>query len=331
MIEIQNLSKSFDEIKALDNVSINVKRGEIVGIVGLSGAGKSTLVRCINRLEEPSGGTIFIKDQNILALNRKELRDMRKKIGMIFQHFNLLYSRTVLGNILFPMEIAGTSRNERIKRADELLQLVELADKREVYPAQLSGGQKQRVGIARALANDPDVLLCDEATSSLDPKTTKSILRLLKRINEQMGLTIMMITHEMEVIKEICHRVVVIENGAVIESGKVVDIFAAPKHPTTKSFVEAVHPELTEDLLVPREGGNIFRLFFKGTQANKPVLSQMIKKYDIEANIFQGTIDNIQGLLTGNLIVEFIGGDDSVNGAIDFLEQNGVVCEVISK
>ena len=330
MIEIQNLSKSFDEIKALDNVSINMERGEIVGIVGLSGAGKSTLVRCINRLEEPTSGTIFINEQNILALSRKELRDMRKKIGMIFQHFNLLYSRTVLGNILFPMEIAGIKRQDRIKRADELLNLVELTDKREAYPAQLSGGQKQRVGIARALANDPDVLLCDEATSALDPKTTKSILKLLKRINEQMGLTIMLITHEMEVIKEICHRVVVIENGAVIESGMVVDIFAAPKHPTTKSFVEAIPHELTEDLLIPLEG-DIYRLFFKGTQANKPILSQMIKKYDIEANILQGTIDNVQGLLTGNLIVEFIGSDDSIRGVIGFLEQNGVVSEVMRK
>ena len=330
MIEIHNLSKSFDEIKALDNVSINMERGEIVGIVGLSGAGKSTLVRCINRLEEPTSGTIFINEQNVLALSRKELRDMRKKIGMIFQHFNLLYSRTVLGNILFPMEIAGIKRQVRIKRADELLNLVELTDKREAYPAQLSGGQKQRVGIARALANDPDVLLCDEATSALDPKTTKSILKLLKRINEQMGLTIMLITHEMEVIKEICHRVVVIENGAVIESGMVVDIFASPKHPTTKSFVEAIPHELTEDLLIPLEG-DIYRLFFKGTQANKPILSQMIKKYDIEANILQGTIDNVQGLLTGNLIVEFIGSDDSIRGVIDFLEQNGVVSEVMRK
>ena len=327
LIEIQNLSKLFGEVIALDDVSISVLKGEIVGVVGLSGAGKSTLVRCINRLEEPTGGKVIIKDENIMELSRKELRDMRKKIGMIFQHFNLLSSRTVLGNILFPMEIAGKNRQDRIKKANELLKLVELADKSDAYPSQLSGGQKQRVGIARALANDPDVLLCDEATSALDPKTTKSILNLLRRINERMGLTIILITHEMEVIKEICHRVVVIENGAVIESGAVVDIFTSPKHPTTKAFVEAVpHEPYT-----PKESGNILRLHFRGTKASEPVLSRMIKNYDVEANILQGTIDNVQGLLSGALTVELVGNSDSVRSAIVYLEQNSVICEVMSK
>ena len=244
VIEIRNLTKIFrnghNEVRALDDVSLHVKPGEIFGIIGLSGAGKSTLVRCVNMLERPQSGTVLVDGIDITRLGKRELRSARQRIGMIFQHFNLLSSRTVFGNVAFPLEIAGVPKQEIKSRVIELLELVGLQDKIDSYPSQLSGGQKQRVGIARALANRPKVLLCDEATSALDPETTASVLELLQDINRQMGLTILLITHEMQVIQQVCDRVAVIENGKIVESGPVLDVFTKPKTEQARRLVRGV-------------------------------------------------------------------------------------------
>jgi D-methionine transport system ATP-binding protein len=336
VIEIKGVYKEFkgksNKVEALKNINMHIEQGDIFGIIGLSGAGKSTLVRCINRLEEPTKGEVYIKGKNIMSLNPAELREMRKKIGMIFQHFNLLNSRTVAENIAYPMEIAKVPKEDREKRIDELLKLVELEEKRDSYPSQLSGGQKQRVGIARALANHPDVLLCDEATSALDPKTTQSILKLLKKINETLGLTIVIITHEMEVIKQICSKVAVMEAGEVVETGPVSKVFAHPTHPTTKSFVQNISHDIPEELLDRiDERRKLFRLSFEGIKTSQPILSKMIKKCGVDANILLGGIDHLQQTFIGSLIIELIGDKEEIKNAVAFLEENGVECEVISQ
>lgn len=336
MIILQEVYKEFkgkdSNVEALKDINMRIEQGDIFGIIGLSGAGKSTLVRCINRLEEPTKGKIQIKNKNIMTLNSSELRELRKKVGMIFQHFNLLNSRTVAENIAYPMEIAKIPKEDREERIDELLKLVELEDKKNSYPSQLSGGQKQRVGIARALANHPDVLLCDEATSALDPKTTQSILKLLKKINEKLGLTIVIITHEMEVIKQICTKVAVMEGGELVESGDVSQIFAHPTHPTTKSFVQNLAHDIPEELL-GRIGLNrqMFRLRFEGTKISQPILSKMVKKYDVDANILLGGIDHLQHTFIGSLIIELMGEEEEIHKAVSFLKENNVECEVISQ
>lgn len=241
MIKIENICKIFkssnQEVKALDNINLTIEKGDIYGIIGLSGAGKSTLIRTLNRLEEPTSGHIFIGDTDLTGLSKEALRKTRQKIGMIFQHFNLLSSRTVADNIKFPLEVAEVDSKEHTEIVDALLKRVELEDKKDSYPSQLSGGQKQRVAIARALANKPSILLCDEATSALDPKTTKSILHLIKEINESTGITVILITHEMHVIKEICDKVAILENGQVIEEGPVEKVFSNPKTTTGKIFI----------------------------------------------------------------------------------------------
>ncbi len=243
MITIQGLSKSFNtvdgKVYALRNINLQIAAGDIFGIIGFSGAGKSTLIRCLNRLEEPDSGSIHIGDETITALNSQQLREARKRIGMIFQHFNLFDSKTVFENIAFPLEVAGSSKNFIRRRVAELLELVELEEKTRAYPSQLSGGQKQRVGIARALANNPEVLLSDEATSALDPKTTYSILELLRNINHKLNLTIVLITHEMDVLRRICNHVAVIEDGTITEMGSVKDLFAHPQTDTTRLFVQS--------------------------------------------------------------------------------------------
>lgn len=248
MIEVKNITKNFvnteGRVEALKNVSLQINNGEIYGIIGLSGAGKSTLVRCINRLEEVSSGEIIISGKNITEINEMELLKMRKKIGMIFQHFNLFNSRTVAGNISYPLEINHVPKAERDKRIEKLLELVGLSDKAAFYPSQLSGGQKQRIGIARALANEPDLLLCDEATSALDPKTTRSILDLIKKINIEMGLTVIVITHQIEVVRQMCTKVAVIEGGTIIEQGLVSEVFDNPKHQTTREFLQIIENEV---------------------------------------------------------------------------------------
>ena len=261
MIELVNVEKTYHtssgDIHALKRTSLTINQGEIFGIIGLSGAGKSTLIRCINMLEVPTAGQVFVDGEELTAMTETQLRKARQNIGMIFQHFNLLASRTVFDNIAFPLEIQGLGKDEIKKRVEPLLELVQLQDRADHYPSQLSGGQKQRVGIARALASNPKVLLCDEATSALDPQTTKSILNLLRDINQRLNLTIVMITHQMEVVKEICDRVAVIENGSIIEEGNMIDVFTNPQNQTTKEFVKSVDkntlPESLKSTPVSRE------------------------------------------------------------------------------
>lgn len=260
----------------------------------------------------------------------KELRCCRRKIGMIFQHFNLLSSRTVAENISYPLEVHGMPLDERQKRIDEMLKLVGLESKRNAYPAELSGGQKQRVGIARALASHPDVLLCDEATSALDPKTTRDILALLKRLNRDLGLTIVLITHEMDVVKQLCNKVAVIDKGRVVESGPLLDIFASPEHATTKEFLQHTTHELPTSLFKRKEaGGILLKLSFKGKEAGEPLISQMIKKHDIDVNILHGWAESLQGMLVGNLVIDITGPKEAQKAALSYLEQHHVHYEVL--
>ncbi|WP_339179059.1 ATP-binding cassette domain-containing protein [Oceanobacillus sp. FSL W7-1293] len=332
MISIEGLKKIFSlekkDIVAVDNLNLNVADGDIYGVIGYSGAGKSTFVRLINRLEEPTSGTIKIGNQVITSLSKKDLRVARQDIGMIFQHFNLLWSRTVAENIEFPLEISGVEKSDRKKRVLELIELVGLAGKENAYPAQLSGGQKQRVGIARALANSPKVLLCDEATSALDPETTNQILRLLQDINEKLGLTIILITHEMHVIRKICNRVAVMEQGKVVEEGTVLDVFTRPKQPVTQKFVEQLtgSDEEEEDMTELKERyqeGALLRIQFLGESANQTVISQLVKNFDIHVNILQGKITQTQVGSYGTLIVQLIGNQQEE--AMKYLEEQDVI------
>jgi len=332
VISIEGLKKIFSlekkDIVAVDNLNLNVADGDIYGVIGYSGAGKSTFVRLINRLEEPTTGTIKIGDQVITSLSKKDLRIARQDIGMIFQHFNLLWSRTVAENIEFPLEISGVEKSDRKKRVLELVELVGLTGKENAYPAQLSGGQKQRVGIARALANSPKVLLCDEATSALDPETTNQILRLLQDINEKLGLTIILITHEMHVIRKICNRVAVMEQGKVVEEGTVLDVFTRPKQQVTQKFVEQLtgSDEEEEDLTELKERyqeGALLRIQFLGESANQTVISQLVKSFDIHVNILQGKITQTQVGSYGTLIVQLIGNQQKE--AMKYLEEQDVI------
>ena len=340
MIDIKNLRKIYkagdQEVLALDDVSLHVRKGEIFGIIGLSGAGKSTLIRCINMLERPTSGTIVVDGSEITSLDKHKLRLSRQKIGMIFQQFNLLSSRNVFDNVMFPLQIAGVPREKAAKRVQELLELVGLTAKTSMYPAQLSGGQKQRVGIARALANGPSILLSDESTSALDPQTTSSILKLLKDINRQFNLTILLITHDMNVIKEICDRVAVIDNAKVIESGAVLDIFSNPKTAISRSFVNAVLTrEIPVELLLdaPERNGEIetrlIRVSFIGASAGKPLISSMIRRYNIDVNILYGNIDRIKDTPFGSLTLEVIGHSELVEEALHYLHGQGLEIEVL--
>lgn len=340
MITLTGLQKVYQgesgTVTALDNVSLEIEQGEIFGIIGKSGAGKSTLIRCINLLERPTAGQVVVDGQDMTALSDSQLREARKSIGMIFQHFNLLSSRTVLENVAFPLEIAGVSRTEREKRVLPLLELVGLADKRDVYPAQLSGGQKQRVGIARALASQPKVLLCDEATSALDPQTTESILALLKDINKKLGLTIVLITHEMHVIKAICDRVAVIEGGHLVETGKVFDVFTNPQSTTAQDFIKAVVNNKLPDTLVnaladePVAGGNVVvRLTFFGAATNEPVIAGLIRRFAVDVNIISGNIDHLQDMPYGTLLIEVSGDSADIQNALHYLHALDLKTEVI--
>jgi len=340
LIQINNLSKIYSggehEVMALKDVNLTVNQGEIFGIIGLSGAGKSTLIRCINMLEEPTTGNILIKGQDITLMNNQELRRLRQKIGMIFQHFNLLSSRTVFDNVMFPLEIAGVAEKKARQKVGELLELVGLSDKARVYPDQLSGGQKQRVGIARALANEPVLLLSDEATSALDPQTTRSILKLLKDINHQLGLTILLITHDMNVIKDACDRVAVIDNSRIVEVGDVLSIFSNPGTPTSRSFINTIiNKEIPEEILhrsVVDNGQTVSRLIrvsFIGSSAGEPLMSTMLQKFNVKANILYGNIDRVKDTPFGNLTLELIGTSDLINEAMDFLRENGLEIEVL--
>lgn len=341
MIEIKNLTKIYNpgpnEIVALDDVSLTVDKGEIFGIIGLSGAGKSTLVRCVNMLEKPTHGSIVVDGQEITSLDKKDLRNARQKIGMIFQHFNLLSSRTVFENVMFPLEIAGMSRKEARSRVISLLELVGLTDKSEAYPVQLSGGQKQRVGIARALANQPRLLLSDEATSALDPQTTRSILSLLRDINRRLELTILLITHDMNVIKEVCDRVAVIDDSRIVELGDVLEVFSNPQTPTSKSFIGTVmNREIPAELLHRTESdtshqtSKLIRVSFIGASAGEPVISSMIRRYDVQANILYGNIDRVKDTPFGNLALELMGRPEMIEDGMDYLRSRGLEIEVLS-
>ncbi len=340
MIQINDLSKIYNgggqEVMALKEVNLTVNQGEIFGIIGLSGAGKSTLIRCINMLEEPTTGNILINGQDVTLMNKQELRRLRQKIGMIFQHFNLLSSRTVFDNVMFPLEIAGVPEKKARQKVGELLELVGLSDKARVYPEQLSGGQKQRVGIARALANEPVLLLSDEATSALDPQTTRSILKLLKDINYQLGLTILLITHDMNVIKDACDRVAVIDNSRIVEVGDVLSIFSNPGTPTSRSFINTIiNKEIPEEILhrsIVDNGSIVSRLLrvsFIGASAGEPLMSTMLQKYNVKANILYGNIDRVKDTPFGNLTLELIGTLELINQAMDFLRENGLEIEVL--
>ncbi|AEF16770.1 Phosphonate-transporting ATPase [Thermoanaerobacterium xylanolyticum LX-11] len=335
MIEIKNLSKVYNtngkDVVALKDINLTISDGEIYGIMGLSGAGKSSLIRCINMLEKPTSGSILINGVEMTKLKPKELRNMRKKIGMIFQHFNLLMNSTVYENIAFPLKISKVSDSAIKKRVDELLDVVDLKDKKYAYPAQLSGGQKQRVGIARALANNPDIILSDEATSALDPTTTESILNLLKDINKQYGITIVVITHEMSVIRNLCDKVAVLEDGRIIEEGNVIDIFSNPSTETSKRFLKDMIAELPPDILLDDDNPNeeVLRLSFFGSSSNQPVISHMIKNFDVEVNIISGNIERVQNSQVGNLLIKISGEQNSIKDAIKFLENNGLRIEVL--
>ncbi|MBP2626720.1 MAG: Phosphonate-transporting ATPase [Firmicutes bacterium] len=341
MITLQSIEKTYQStngiVHALKGINLTVAQGEIFGIIGTSGAGKSTLIRCINMLERPTKGVVTIDGQDFTALNEQQLREERKKIGMIFQHFNLLSSRTVYQNIAFPLELAKCSKQQIDTEVMHLLELVGLSDKKDQYPAQLSGGQKQRVGIARALANHPKVLLCDEATSALDPQTTKSILELLKNINREFGLTIVLITHEMQVIKEICNQVAVIEGGLIIEQGQVLDVFTQPKENTTKEFISSIinHnlPDIFADIKLsatPIANSNlIVRLSFIGHSTEEPVISSMVRRFNIDASILHGNIDHIQTTLFGTLLVELSGEQRALEQALSYLQTRELGIEVI--
>lgn len=334
IFEITDLSKIYSHAgkttHALRNVNLTVVKQDIYGIIGLSGAGKSTLIRCLAGLIKPSSGTISFHNANISQFKGKDLRNFRLKTGMIFQHFNLLSSRTVGANIAYPLEIAGLSKSAQNKRIDELLGLVGLSSKKEMYPALLSGGEKQRVGIARAIAGYPEVLFCDEATSALDPKTTKETLDLLKSINEKLGLTILLITHDMEVIKRICNKVAVIESGRIVEEGLVSQVFSDPQHLTTKHFIQGSSHEIPEEFFKPPSPNRkLLRLRFKGTGAREPLISQIVKKYHVDANILLGWIDRLQATTVGTLIVELNGTEEGISGALEYLSEKTVQHEVL--
>lgn len=341
MIELTHISKDFASggrtVHAVQDVSLSIGKGEIFGIIGFSGAGKSTLVRCINLLERPTSGSVTVDGKEMTALSARELRQARKKIGMIFQHFNLMPSRTVFGNVAYPLRGSGLSREQIADKVHRLLELVGIGDKAEAYPKQLSGGQKQRVAIARALANDPNVLLCDEATSALDPQTTKAILRLLKNLNEKLGITVVIITHEMAVVKEICDRVAVMEHGRVVEQGEVFNVFADPRQEITRSFIHTtsnlrkIEELIEEDSLVVqlKPGELIVRLSYIQRNVSEPLISTVSRKFDITLNIIFSDIAIVQNAPIGGTVAIISGEREQITQAIAYLIEKNVGVEVI--
>ncbi len=335
MIEFKNISKHYQlkgqTIRALDQINLQIPDGSIFGIIGYSGAGKSTLIRLINLLERPDEGQVIIHQKDFTALDARTLRQERANIGMIFQHFNLLQTKTVAANIEMPMRLLGYSKAEREKRLNELLDFIDLKHKRDAFPDELSGGQKQRVGIARALANHPKILLCDEATSALDPQTTQSVLQLLKKINKEQGITIVMVTHEMDVIESVCDYVAVMEHGKVIETGSTLDIFSQPQHPTTQNFIQTVlQQQLPVNILNNLENQNhhsIYCLKFLGKSAQETVVQAVIKKFDLSLNILFANMTEIHGTVIGQMFIQLLGDPEVIQQAILFLENNGVQVE----
>lgn len=333
MIEIRNINKVFAEgsvtVQALKDVSLAIGQGDIFGIIGYSGAGKSTLLRCINGLEKPSDGEVKVLGSDINKLKQQELRVLRKEIGMIFQHFNLMGSRTVYDNIAYPLKGKKISKREKQEKIKSLLQLVGLEDKERAYPSELSGGQKQRVAIARALATEPKILLCDEATSALDPMTTHSILQLLKKINAELGITIVLITHQMEVIKEICTQVAVMENGSVVESGQLVEVFTNPSSHIAKEFVTRHFHYEKFGQVEQGKVSKLLQLKYIGGPASEPLISVISQEFGVTANITFGNIEKLQDTYFGNLVVELQGTKKQVAEAIAYMKIKQVEVEVI--
>ncbi|ELX8379556.1 methionine ABC transporter ATP-binding protein [Providencia vermicola] len=330
MIRFQNIQKIYQKeghsLTALQDVNLQINEGDIFGFIGYSGAGKSSLIRLVNQLEKPTSGEVVINGQNIAHHSASEIRDHKKSIGMIFQHFNLLETKTVAQNIAMPLLLSGVSKKDIERRVDDILAYVELSDKKHQYPGQLSGGQKQRVGIARALINNPKILLCDEATSALDPQTTLSILSLLKKINREQKITILLVTHEMEVIEQVCHRVAVMEAGRIVEEGTVLEIFSNPQHPTTQKFVRTVlNEEIPERVLHNLEHqNNIYRLEFLGSSAQQPVVNELILQDKIKINILFANMKEISGVVLGSMFVQLIGDNENIHQGVEFLRQRGV-------
>ena len=341
MIRLENVSKTFTdsnkEVHAVNNVSLTINDGDIFGIIGFSGAGKSTLVRCINLLEKPTEGKVFMDDAEITALSGRELRKARKKIGMIFQHFNLMPSRTIFGNVAYPLRGSGLSKEEIKEKVHHLLELVGISEKENAFPSQLSGGQKQRVAIARALANDPSILLCDEATSALDPQTTKSILKLLQQLNQTLGITVVVITHEMAVVKEICNRVAVMDHGDVVEEGEVFHVFASPKEPLTRSFIKTTsNLQKIEELIAAdspvvatKQGELIVRLSYVEKNTSEPLISTVTQKFGIILNIVFADVEIVQNAPIGGTVAIVSGEGSRIDEALQYLRDKNVGVEVI--
>lgn len=325
MYKLENLSKEFSEkdntVVAVRDVSLSIEKGKIYGIIGFSGAGKSTLVRCLNLLEVPTSGKVIFKGKNLLEINEKELRNYRQKIGMIFQSFNLLAQRNVVDNVCYPLEIAGVKRKDAQKKALELLEMVGIEDKAKSYPSQLSGGQKQRVAIARALATDPDVLLCDEATSALDPITTTAILDLLKTINQKLGVTIVIITHEMKVVQQICDKVAVMSEGCIVEQGEVKEIFVNPKSEITKKLV------LSKSLYISDVGRKFLRIVFEGQSAFEPIISTLTIECNEMVNILGANTENIGGKAYGQMLIELPDNPISAEKIKRYLDSKAIYYE----
>lgn len=320
MIQVENLCKRFDTkggtVEAAKNISFSIEKGEIFGIIGLSGAGKSTLVRCLNLLERPTSGTVKVNGKNLTELSEKELRKERQKIGMIFQHFNLLMQRTALDNVCFPMEIAGIGKAEARKKALEYLRIVGLEEKALSYPSQLSGGQKQRVAIARVLASDPQILLCDEATSALDPQTTKAILELIKEINRDYGITVVVITHEMSVVQEICDKVAVLERGSLVETGTVEELFRNPKTDEARKLVFSGRTQIKE-----MKGKRLVRVTFREKSSFEPVIANLVLTYRTPVNILYADTKNINGQAQGEMILQLPELEEVADKMIQYLKE----------
>jgi len=340
MIELQGLTKTYKtpsgSLTALDDINLRVAPGEIFGIIGKSGAGKSTLIRCVNLLEQPSAGVIRVAGQEITGLTKFKLRNARRQMGMIFQHFNLLSSRTVYNNIALPLQLASTPKAIIETKVNDLLELTGLSDKKNTYPSQLSGGQKQRVAIARALANEPKVLLCDEATSALDPPTTQSILKLLKDINKKLNLTILLITHEMDVVKTICDKVAVIDNGNIIEQGDIIDFFMHPKTAVSEEFVNSCFSKelpttISNRLLSSQEKDStpLVRISFVGSSASEPIIAHLIQEIKLDVNILQANIEVVKDNPIGIMIVQLEGKQKNIDAGINYLKEKNLNVEVL--
>lgn len=332
MIRFEHLSKTFETtggtVAALQDISFTIEKGDIYGVIGYSGAGKSTLLRMVNALERPTEGKVYVEDRDVSTLNTQELRELRKSIGMIFQQFNLLESRTVYDNIAIPLKLSGVNKADIDKRVTELLEFVELSDKRNAYPGQLSGGQKQRVGIARALANNPKILLCDEATSALDPKTTDSILELLRKINDVLHITIVIITHEMNVIQKICRHVAVMDYGKVVEIGTVIQVFSDPQSEIAKRFVgnlirDVIPEPLVESIRQETRNKRLLRIKLENKDSTEPLLWAINKQFDIETNLLYCTIIVIQDIVVGIMLVLCLGSDEEIDKAERYILEAG--------